>query len=222
MDLAVRRDMLAVIRMERDRRNALLKSVEPGYAYDQWLFTDAPLVSELCLILLVAVRHEVERELIGLAARVSSRGTEIEGKAYLRRLSNERRLLRQRDGWKRLIMRLNLKRFRAWDSSMEALRLLANCYKHDPLGSPDNALLKHLRPHLKYQQRRKYASLPESGCFREGVALSLGLDKNADYCDIAEEFLAQADSFLNKVKQQPTIAAVKWGPVSLRPSNFVC
>ena len=105
---------------------------------------------------------------------------------------------------------------------METLRLLANCYKHDPQGGPDDDLLKHLEKHLKFRQRRRYASLPESHCFREGLALSLGFGKETDYCDIAEELVEQAQRFLEQVKKQPMIATVRWGHVSLRPSDFVC
>lgn len=83
---------------------------------------------------------------------------------------------------------------------METLRLLANSYKHAPHGGPDNDLLKHLKEHLKFRRRRKYASLPESHRLREGLALSLGLGKDTDYCDIAEEFVGLADRFLGKVK----------------------
>ena len=117
-----------------------------------------------------------------------------------------------------MIARLKLNDFPAWESSMETLRLLANCYKHDPSRSPDEDLLKH----LKLDPTVMYASLPESRCFRKGLALSLDLEEDADYCAIAEELLARAEHFLADVEQQPAIGKVKWGPTSLSPDEAVC
>jgi hypothetical protein len=149
--------MVSVIRAERQRRLTLLKDEDGDWAYDQWLFTDEPFVNELCLVLLVAIRHQIERELLRLLARLTVGGNEVGGSEYRRRLRNERKLLRKRDGWTNAIARLDLRTFPEWHSSIETLRLLANRYKHDPLGDPDEGLLKHLQLDLT-----KCASLPET------------------------------------------------------------
>ena len=57
----------------------MLANEDPDYAYDQWLFTDEPFVNELCLVLLVVIRHQLERELLGLLARVIVDAKEIDG-----------------------------------------------------------------------------------------------------------------------------------------------
>jgi hypothetical protein len=220
MDVTALRDMIAAIRNEADRRGRQLKKIATEHRYDQWVYYDEPLLNELCLLVLIAIRHEVERDLLGLGARVSRRVTAFSQKSYLRRLANERKQLRS--GWKPLIAKLGLAAFPAWTSSMETLRLLANCYKHDPFGGPDDGLLKHLRPHLKYKQRRKYDVLPESNCFREGLALSLGLPRETDYVRITEDLLAKAEAFVDDVKGQSFIAEVRRGHVSLHPRDFVC
>lgn len=217
MDIKLPSDMIAVVKAERERRAALLDTVDPEYAYDYWVFTVEPFINELCLVLLVAIRHEVERELLSLVARTSNDGKPISRRAYLDRLQDERGQL-MAHGWKSLIKRLNLTSFPEWASSMKTLQLLANCYKHDPIRGPDEALLVH----LKLDQTVKYDLLPDSRCFREGLALSLGLDKDADYCDIAEFLLAEANRFLTKVAKQPCVVTVKRGRVSLRSSDAVC
>jgi hypothetical protein len=74
MEMRILKDIIAVIRAEQQRRESLLTDEEPNFAYDQWLFTDAPFVAELCLMLLVTLRHQVERELARLAARAVGDG----------------------------------------------------------------------------------------------------------------------------------------------------
>jgi hypothetical protein len=145
-------------------------------------------------------------------------GNEIDGTKYLERLREERERLKRRDGWTNAIVKLNLTEFPEWRTSIETLRLLSNCYKHDPSGDPDEELLSHLKLDLTV----KYASLPESRCFREGLAVSLGLDKGTDYCTIVDQFLTTANLFLAAVEKQPRIAQVKWGAVSLSPDDAVC
>jgi hypothetical protein len=46
---------------------AQLRRADPDAAWEQWLFDDLPFINEVRLMLLVAVGHRVERELITLA-----------------------------------------------------------------------------------------------------------------------------------------------------------
>ena len=64
MDLAEAKAYLSVIKAEERRRAILRRDEEPDIAYDQRLFTDAPFISELCLVFLVSARHHVERGLL--------------------------------------------------------------------------------------------------------------------------------------------------------------
>ena len=59
MDMTVAREVLRVFRTERRRRLAALPD-HADAADDQVVPLDEPFVNELCLMLLVAVRHQVE------------------------------------------------------------------------------------------------------------------------------------------------------------------
>jgi hypothetical protein len=215
MNTKAAKDTIEVIRKERQRRRAELPDPEDA-AYDQWMFTDEPFINDLCLVLLVAIRHQVERELVGIAARVTDDGAPLDRKQYQERMRDEREGLRH--GWKPLIGKLDLRSFPEWQGSMQTLRLLVNSYKHSPWGRPDEDLLQH----LKLPLTRNYAVLPDSRSVREKLADSLGLDKDADYCEITEELLNRADSFLGSVRQRPGLSEVKWGRLSLAAADAEC
>jgi hypothetical protein len=216
MNTAVVKDLIAVIRTERDRRITTLKDEHPDYAVDRWLFTDEPFLNELGLVLLVAIRHQLERELIRLAARVTDDRHEMSGDEYRQRIEDERERLRT-EGWKSLIAKLRLQAFPEWNTSLKTLQLLANDYKHNPSHGPGEDLLKQLglNPIISRSPTVRYAPLPESRHFREALALSLNLDSGADYSAIADEFLSRAERLLEDVEQQLGLSPVKWGPVSL-------
>src|SRR5262249_45377892 len=96
MDWKAARDVLGVIRVERERRRGLLRDVEEDdYAYDLWMFEHLPFVNELCLTLLVAVWHQVERELVYMAARVVPEGNPIDGLTYATNVVARRGEMRQ-------------------------------------------------------------------------------------------------------------------------------
>jgi hypothetical protein len=217
MDTKVAAEVIAVIRREKRRRFARLGRTDVEYAYDVWLFRDAPFVNELCLMMLVTIHHQVERDLVKIAAKCTgnSRKT-LTGDAYRRRIREERARVRAH-GMGKLIAKLKLNSFGEWNSSMRTLQLLANCFKHSPSLRPDRPLLKHLRMPVLAERRPSvvYAPLPESDIFRERLAKSLKLDKDADYCAITEEFLARGTRFLKEVEVQPGISPVKLGAVSL-------
>jgi hypothetical protein len=218
METVILKEMIGVIRAEQQRRASLLADQDPNFAYDQWVFKDEPFVNELCLMLLVTLRHQVERELVRLAARAADGGGEISGQQYQEKVKQLRKRLRERprEYWKEIEDRLKLKSFCEEYKSMEALRFLANSYKHNPSMKPDKALLKS----LKLETKVNYAPLPESDSLREGFAALIGFGKDADYCDIAERFIDIANDFLVKVKGQIKLIKVNWGTVSLNPNDF--
>ena len=65
-----------------------------------------------------------------------------------------------------------------------------------------------------------YLPLPESDCFRKGLARSADLPENADYCAIAEKFLDLATQFLDAVERGSSLAKVRGGRASL--SELAC
>ena len=188
--------------------------MHPEVADDQWLFRDAPFIAELCLMLLVAVRHQVERELIRFAARAADGGKEIEPQQYDERLEELR--LKKGKGWQWEIIatRLNYKSCEGW-KMFEALRLLANCYKHDLSSEPDDELLEL----LQLETGVNYLPLPDSNDLREGLAVLVGLEKDAEYCDITERFLDVVDLFVADVKRKANLSRVKPRYASLNPRN---
>src|SRR5882724_2801143 len=146
MNSQIAKEIISVVRAERKRLADQLTTLDKEdheTAWEQWLFTAEPFINDMCLMVLVAVRHQVERELVLLAARANA-GTTISGKQYQQNVVLQRGLLRKRDGWKQLSATLNLVLFTEWTTSMETLRLLANCLKHEPTQGPDKELLEHL------------------------------------------------------------------------------
>jgi hypothetical protein len=206
MDASVAKGMINLIRAEKQRRYACLAEEDPESAYDRWLCADEPIFNELCLMLLVAIRHQLEGELVLLRARVTNDGKDIDGEQYQKHVADQGKLLK-RHGWERLTAALNLDCFAEWKTSMETLRLLANCCKHSPSHDPDKLLLEH----LGLNADDNYAPLPESRCFREGLAESVDLQRDADYCDIAAQMLKLTEEFLAKVQQQPMLSRVVGG-----------
>jgi hypothetical protein len=215
VDVQAARDMLAIVRAERQRRVDALEADDQDWRWDQGTFRDEPFINEMCLVLLVSIRHLLERELAGLGARVRADNRPIPGKEYWRLVSEEKQALRKKDGWKKLAAKLKLESFAAWKGPLETLRLLANTYKHEPgYAAPSEDLLAHLElnPIISVNPTVTYASLPESQDFREALAVHLGLVQDADYADIIEAFLNSVERFVAEVERQPHIVAVEPSP----------
>ena len=53
-----------------------------------------------------------------------------------------------------------------------------------------------------------YMPLPESDAFKEGLALSINLPKDANYCAIAEKFVDLANEFLEDVRRSTSLSRV--------------
>lgn len=213
MDSAIFKEMISVIKSEEQRRSSLLTDEDPDFADDQWLFTDAPFVNELYLMLLVSLWHQVERELVWLAARAADGGEDISGRHYHEKIKQLRR--GKSWDWKEISNRLNPESYEGY-APMEALRRLANSYKHDPSMEPNNDLLNL----LKLETGVNYAPLPESDELRQGLAEFINLGKNADCCDIAARFVDIASDFLANVQSRTRVSRVLWSPVSTNPNDF--
>jgi hypothetical protein len=215
MDTRVLKEMIAVIRAEQQRRASLLMKEDSDFANDRWLSTDGPLVNELCIMVLVTLSHQVERQLVRLAARADESGKEISGQEYEAKVREIRKGLRNRRGWDEIKVRLNVESCEGYTST-EALRFLVNSYKHNPSMEPDKELLKF----LDLKTEVNYAPLPESPKLQEKLAVSIGLGKDADYCDIVERFVDIASGFLADMQNRTKLSPVRWDPVSLNPDTF--
>ena len=214
METSILKDMIAVIRTEQLRREVSLTGEDPNFADDQRLFRDAPFVNELSLMLLVALRHQVERELVGLAARATGDGKDISGQQYEEKVRQVRGELRKQGGWKAMSAQLRLECWKG-HTSMEVLCLLANSYKHNPSFEPDRELLEF----LKLETGVPYLPLPESQVLQDRLAVFNGLGNGVNYCDIAERFVDIASDFLEDVQKHTKLSPVKWGPTSFNPEQ---
>jgi hypothetical protein len=213
--------LTGLIRAEEKRRSAELANIDSDAAYDQWIFQDRPFINEMCLMLLVAIRHQVERELLFIAARVNRSGT-ITRKEHRQYVMEQRNLLRGKAGFNKLTAALRLSSFPQWAGSMKTLELLANSLKHNPWQEPDEQLLLHLDLPTEKELVPPvvaYMPLPESTCFQEGLARSLNLPKDADYCTIVGTLADLANEFLDAVVKVTPMCGLS-GRVSL--TEFGC
>lgn len=212
MNTRILRDIIALIRTEQERRSLLLK--DQDYAYDHWIFWDEPFLNELCLMFLVTLWHKVEREIDRLAARSADNGEEIRDQQYQERPKQPKK---GKEYWEGIKKRLTPESRDKWDK-LDALRLLANSYKHDLLTKPGRELLDK----LQLNRGLPYAPLPESCEFRKGLAKFIGLEEKAGYCDIAESFVDISNDVVEEIKRWPRtkLNKDKPGGVSLKPSDF--
>ncbi len=205
--------MIGVIRNEQKRRASQLENEDPRYAYDQWLFTDEPFINDLCLMLLVTLRHQVEKELVSLAALAMNNGREIDSQQYW---DNVKKLKKRNTwDWENINNRIKPK-LASEHAHVNTLRLLANSYKHDPSSEPSIDLLKSLGLDIG----ANYASLAESDALRTKLAESINLDKEADYCDIVERFIVIASDYIENIRNRTKLSPIKRRPVSLNPKDF--
>lgn len=160
-------------------------------------------------MLLVTLGHQIERELLGLAARAGQDSEEISRQQYEENIKKFRKGIGW--NWQEIRQRLKLKEE---PESIIVLRFLSNCYKHDPSFLPDEELLNS----LSLPTGVNYARLPESDDLREGLAKFIGLYGNADYCDIADKFIEIAADFLKEVESQANLSKFNW-VVSIDPDD---
>ena len=199
-------DLLSFIRLERDRRFSVLLDYPEDERADQWLTVDQPLINDLALMLIVTIRHDFERQLVLLAAKITGDCQPIPSSEYLERVKQERRRVRESpNGLNVLIDKLPLHSCPEWNGSMDLLRLLANCYKHDPWMVPDDQLRTRLG-----LPKGHYAGLPESNALRKAIVKFMKLSPSADYSDIAEWMIEHADVCLKHVSENVTVSKVIW------------
>jgi hypothetical protein len=213
MEFVEAKAFLAVVRSEEKRRSAILDHDEPDQAYDQWVFCDAPFIAELCIMLLVSLRHHVERRLLFLAACALDHGARIKRAQYEKHQAALARL-DPAARWKEILKRLKLSTCDHFEIA-ETLRLLANAYKHDPKEQPTKPLLRF----LNLDPTINYLELRASDAFKKGLALKVGLAEDAAFVDVTERFIENTDAFLKDVPARNTLSKVSWGPISLAPKD---
>lgn len=200
------KEVIGVIRNEKDRRYSLLKDKDWDFEWEQWLFEDMPFVNEICLMLLVTLRHHVERELVGLAVLANNVYDEIDGQQYKKEKDKLKKKGNNWD-WEKIKKRLNLESFSEY-KFIEPLRQISNTHKHGLWVGPGKKLLEI----LGLNTNESYLSFPESDKFREGLAVFIGLSKkDADYCDITERFVDIAINYLESIKKKTKLSRKNFG-----------
>jgi hypothetical protein len=184
MDTHAFKDIIRIIRAEAHLREECLTDQHPDVAHDHRLFVHRPFVNDLCLMLLVRLNHQVERELLLLAERMpKDKREKINAATYRANVMEKRKwLLKERGrGWAKLYDELGV--VGGEPKPLEVLRNLANSYKHDPFMLPDPQLLRLLNlPKNRELFRRQppsrtnqecdvfYAPLSESCLLQRGLA----------------------------------------------------
>ena len=211
MDFTDAKAFIDLITAEYTRRADVLlqEDDDTGYGCDQWIFTDLPFLHDLCILYLVAIRHHIERRLLFLATCAIDDGHKIKRSEFE---SRQKTLLDMNlyERWKEIDRRLQPKKCARY-TSVEALRLLANSYKHEPRLQPHIDLVKH----LGLDEKLVYAPIPESFELKKGLARIVGLPDDSRFSEITEMFVAHGDEFLKDVRARNVLSPVNWGRVSL-------
>lgn len=195
------KDFLNLVNAEARRRKSLRNAFR-DYAYDEWVFKHLPFLHDLFLLFLVAIRHDIERSLLFLAACATDHGNPITRAEYDQRM-NELQTMQLRKRWEVIEDQLSLTESIHY-KSIEALRLLANYYKHDPGKQPSAQLIKC----LGLDANGSYAPIPESEELQKGLARIVGLPEKALYADIVERFVEQAEEYLKDARSRNRISKV--------------
>lgn len=210
-----------------------------------WVLLDRPFINELCLMLMVWLRHELERELVKLVARKTSDGKDLTQDQYWQAVDDwQEDLRRDSSKWKTVTRELELSVFSEEMKIMEALKRVSNLYKHSPWTTPDEDLLSHLQELLAAKDAngrlQPYAvdllarlktgttgrqkdlqpaqPLAESPDLMRALAAILDLDTEpTDYCAIVEALLTMAGQFLGDVRTRAS-GHMTWSKV--RPNRM--
>jgi hypothetical protein len=233
VETRVLKEMIDVVRTEENRRRQERADMYPEVAHDYLISTDRAFVAELCLMLLVALRHLVEKEMILLAARLAEDTGEISTEEYRKNVEKERKLLKERDGWKRIYIRLQITTGKEIQI-LEVLQELSNSYKHNPFAKPDTKLLKLLNLCLEWPKektvtrnvsevsspkKKNYATMSESGELWRRLGNLVELD-DAELCDITERFVERVGEFMNNLISRTKTRPFKREFASLNPQDF--
>lgn len=98
---------IRVIREEGERTLDEFERQDPESARSRWEWDYLPFQAEVCLAVLVSINHEVERELVQMAARATPDGKEQTWSENRELVKRERRKLHGDEGWARLYATLH-------------------------------------------------------------------------------------------------------------------
>lgn len=210
-------EMIDVFKLEFDRRSKLRDSQNPALNYDQLVFEDEPFINELCLMTLVTLRHEIDRQIALLAARSNQKDNEISVEQYRHNVKQLQAISRNpKKFWGEIWQVLDEDIYRKY-KEIEALRLISNEFKHGFFSTPDEELLRFLSLNTSYN----YAPLSESDELRKGLAIFIGISPDADYFEIVNKFVEIAHNFLTEMEKKTKPCKIKGKAVSFNPDTFL-
>ena len=221
MDKFIFQQMIEAITSEQLRRDCSIQDLSPEEACDQILYIDEPFINELCLIVLVVLRHYIERELLVLAARTVKGKQSISMKEFKHNLKTLCNMNKKGDftgiNWEKVNGKINHEKLDKF-YIIDCLRVVSNCYKHNIRMAPNKELLELLSLD---QNPDKYDSLIDSKAIQSSLARIVDVNKNASYKEIFEKFIEVADAFLKKVAEQAKPCKISRKPVSLNPNEML-
>jgi len=215
MNTKLIKSLIELVKAEELSRENARSSMSPDAADVQATFNDTPLTNELYLLVLLFVSHDVEKEIVLLAALSASQDTSPITRDDYRKEANRIGGLGLEKKKKELEKRLPALDQRAWDL-LDLLRLLANSLKHDPFDKPSGVLLKR----LGLSENMNYASLYESGAVRFGLGKFLGIGDDAAFSEIVEAICKSCDRVLFMLRAATPLRSFEYERVSLNPDSF--
>jgi len=207
--------LVKLVKSEEQNRERARKSMPPDAAYNQAIFHDTPLTNELYLLVLLFVWHDIEKEIVLLAALSAVRNpspiTRDDYGKEVRRLEGLGQDKRRKE-LEQLLPKIDT---RAWDF-LDTLRLLANSFKHDPFDKPKAILLKR----LGLPGNMNYASLSESGAVRFGLGRVLAIGDDAEFSEIVDAVYKSCDRLLFLLRAATPLRSFEYERVSMNPDTF--
>jgi hypothetical protein len=203
------RSMITVIATEEDMRRSIPPDeAEAQLGYDEWREEHWPFLNDMYLLVMVAIWHATERALIRMAAQVGDPASKISADEYHAAVTT---MAKPSKRTQRLVTALSLTKYPHW-RKLDTLRLLANCYKHDPFKRPQEDLLKA----LGLDHTLNYAGLHESSKLCAGFCSLLKLGPETQYKHVASSYLDIAERFLKEVRARAPLRPLNAAKGTLR------
>lgn len=216
MNAKLIKSLIELVKTEELSRENARSSMSPDAADCQATFYDTPLTNELYLLVLLFMWHEIEKEILLLAALSGSQATSPITRDEYRKEVVRLETLRPDKRKKELEKRLPALDQGAWDL-LDVLRLLANSFKHDPFDKPSDVLLKR----LGLPENMNYAPLSESGAVRFGLGRFLGIGEGVEFSEIVDAVRKFCDRILFMLRAGTHLRSFEMGErVSLNPDGF--
>lgn len=210
------KSLVELVRTEERSREDLRASMSPDASYYKATFHDDPLTNELYLLVLLFMWHELEKEIVLMAALSSAEDaspmTRDGHRQEVKRISKLKPEAKKRAAIEKRLPALDI---RAWEL-LDVLRLLANSFKHNPFGKPNRQLLER----LGLPENMNHGTLSESGAVRFGLGKFLGVGDDVSFSEIVDAVRKSCDRILLSLESGTPLRPWAHERVSLNPDTF--